>query len=274
MNKFIDNWKSSGKIKNIVIGVSIILIIIIGICAYFYYSHYTEQEEIRLAKDRKEKQIKNAQNAITDFYTKAFEGANITQLIKVLSEINISRIPLQETGFNEDYYNCNPNECDFKYVLKDNAIFNSQNKIFFEKSYEPIFSDKELSYTNVGSFMNQNSLSELFNQDKEINLVSCSDLLNYIYSYNSSKKQVNDKIIITSLPENSVASQESSYPEYRHSYGFMVGQFTVNHSDNPFIMETFWLGKPFQKSFLITGLTKMQNTKNMVTLEGKFICKK
>ena len=70
MNKFIDNWKSSGKIKNIAIGASAILIIIIGICAYFYYSHYTEQEELKLAKERKEKQIKNAQNAITDFYTK------------------------------------------------------------------------------------------------------------------------------------------------------------------------------------------------------------
>lgn len=274
MNKFIDNWKNSGKIKNIAIGVSSVFVIIIGVCSYFYYSHYTEQEELRLTKERKETQERNAKKSITDFYTKAFEGANVNQLVKVLNEINLSRISLQESGFKEDYYQCNLSECEFKYILKNNAIFNTQKKIFFKKFYEPIFSDRELSYSNVESYLNKNSISELFENNKEIKLATCGDVLNYIYSYNSSRKNINDRITLTSLPENSVASQENSYPGYKHSYGFMMGKFTINYSDNPLVMKSFWFEKPFQQSFLITNLTKIKDSKNMVNLEGKFICKK
>lgn len=274
MNKFIDNWKNSGKTKQIIAIVSVSLTVAIGSCSYFYYSNYKEQEEIKLAKELKENQIKNAKKAITNYYEKAFEGASINQLVKVLGEINISRIPLLETGFNEDYYQCDINNCDFNYILRNNSIFNSQEKIFFGKHYKPIFSDRELSYSGVESELNNNTLSKFFQEDKEIKLVNCNDMLNYIYSYNSSKNSANDKITLTSLPENSVASQESSYPDYKHSYGFMVGKFTITQTDNPLMMKIFWQGKPFQNSFLITNLTKIKNTPKTVILEGKFICKK
>lgn len=274
MSKIINNWKDSARLKKVLIGFGVFFILIIGVASYFYYGYHQEQEKIKLAKILKEKQEGNSKQSISDFYAKAFEGSSIDNFLILLNEINISRIRLEQSGFSEYYYQCDISACDFNYKLKSGALFNVQDKIMKKVRYKAAFSEDELSYTEIPSNLNHNTLKDHFINDGMISPPACSNVLNYLYSYNSSRSNESDRIIIKSLPATSVASQEDSFPGYKHSYGFMVGEFTVKYNDNAILMKAFFDRKPYVNYFLVTGFNKSQDGGNSISLNGKFICKK
>lgn len=272
MNKIIKNWRNPKKLKKILAVVGAVLVVIIGASAYFYYSNYQEQEKKRLVKQRQEQQERNNKKSITDFYVQAFSGASIDQFVNLLKEINLSRIRLEQSGFNETQYNCNASTCDFYYQLRPDAIFNVQSKMMFNQYYEPSFSASELSYSGIDSNMKKNKILELFDDNQEIKAPLCSDMLNFFYSYNSSQKS--NGIVLKSLPMNRVESQEKSYPTYQHSLGLMIGEIAITQSsDSPLIMQAFWDKKPYRDYFLISEVSK-QGTNSSISVTGKFICKK
>lgn len=274
MSKIIDNWKGSAKLKRVFIVIGVFMTLIIGVVSFFYIDSYQEQEKVKLAKILKESQESNSKKNISDFYINAFDGSSIDNFLTLLKEINISRIRLEQSGFSEYYYECDTLICNFNYKLKPGALFNVQDKKMWGLKYKATFSDDELSYTDIPSNLNNNILKDLFINESEILPPACSNVLNYLYSYNSSRSNENERIVIKSLPATSVASQENSFPQYKHSYSFMVGEFTLNYSDNSILMKAFLDRKPYRNYFLITGFNKLQDGNNIISLNGKFICKK
>lgn len=274
MNEIINNWKDSVKIKKILIIVVTIIVIAVSICSYFYYSHNQEQKKIKIAKELKIKQEQTSKKSIHSFYEQAFEGGSIDRLIILLNEINRSRVNLERSGFTEYAYQCDKSTCNFNYKLRNGSLFTVQEKVVYKNNYKPSFSEKELSYEGVNSKLDGNTIKNKFYNEEKITPPSCSNVLNFIYSYNSLQDDENEKIIITSLPTTSVDSQENTYPDYQHSYGFMVGNISLTHSDNAFKMKMFWEKKPYKNYFLINDFQKTSETNNIILLNGKFICKK
>ena len=274
MSKIIDNWKGSAKLKKVFIIIGVFITLVIGAVSYFYYGYYQDQEKIKSAKSLKIKQENNSKKSISDFYIKAFDGSSIDNFLILLKEINISRVRLEQSGFSEYYYQCDTLVCGFNYKLKPGALFNVQDKIMRRLKYKAAFSDDELSYAEIPSDLNNNFLKERFINESDISPPACSNVLNYLYSYNSSRSNEDERIVIKSLPATSVASQEDSFPGYKHSYGFMVSEVTLSYSDNSILMKAFFDRKPYRNYFLITGFNKSQDGNNIISLNGKFICKK
>lgn len=274
MNEIINNWKDSVKIKRILIVAMVIIIVAVSLGSYLYYSHHQEQEKIKIAKELKIKQEQAGKKTIEDFYENAFEGGSIDKLVVLLNEINRSRVNIERSGFTEYAYQCNQSTCNFNYKLRQGALFSVQEKIFYKDRYKPSFSADELSYNEVLSKLDSNKIKNKFNNEEKITPPSCSNVLNFIYSYNSLQDDPNEKIIITSLPTSSVSSQEDTYPNYQYSYGFMVGNISLTHSDNAFKMKTFWERKPYKDYFLFDSFQKTSEINNIIQLNGKFICKK
>lgn len=274
MNNILADWKSSENTRKYLIIALVIFLIFSGFGIYLYYSHLQEQTKVKEEKERKLKQEQNSKNAITEFYTKAFEGASIVNYFSFLKESEKSRIPLLWSGFNEVQYQCNTSSCEFDYNLMPGAIFSTQKKFFFGKEYEPSFSEDNLVYSEVESNLIGNLLLDKMNNNESITAPNCSDMLNFIYSYNSSKRIKSEFININRLPVSSISSQEDSYPDYIHNYELLVGEFTVTNSNNYVEAQDFWLKKPYKDYFIITEVTKEKNNTNNLSIKGNLICKK
>lgn len=274
MDNILTNWKSSTKTKRYMLISIIVFLSIVAALGGWYYHSMQEKENAKLAQEKKESQERANKKSITDFYNNAFIGMNIEYFFSFINESEKSRIPLLISGFTETQYSCDYKSCDFTYQLMTGAIFNSQKKILFNEEYDPVFSENSLEYTDVRLNLNDNILLNKFNKNESITAPICNDFINFIYSYNTSKLSKDGLITIEQLPSNSVQDQENSYSDYQHSYGLLVGEFSVVIPDSYSEAYNFWQNKPYKDFFLITNIDKSSTNNNNLLIKGNFICKK
>ncbi|TGU76961.1 hypothetical protein [Hafnia paralvei] len=263
--------KKSGSRKSvIVITICILLITIFAAGSGLYISKVNNE---KLAAENEKLKIKRIQEGITSFYRKAFVGVDLNQLPGVIQEIDRSRLPFSMIGFKETEYYCSNLSCRFIYELNDMFVFSVTDKNFFNTNYEGSFTENTLNFDKVMIKSGDSRLLKNMNKGAQIDTVKCSNLLNYIYSYNSIMDQ-SDRVKVSKLPFSSVSTAEQQFPSYRDSFGLMIGEFEVHVPDNLSESYLFAEKNPYRDLFIVQNIEKSVKTGADIILKGVFVCKK
>lgn len=262
--------KKSDSRKSLIIITGILLITLCATGTGFYISKVNNE---KLAAEMERKKIKSAQDGITSFYRKAFIGVDLNQLPGVMQEIERSRLPFSMVGFKETEYYCSNLSCRFIYELNDMFVFSVIDKIFFKTNYEGNFTERTLNFDNIMIKSGESQLLKSMNKGAKINTVKCSNILNYLYSYNSVMKQ-SERVQVSKLPFSSVATAEQQFPSYRDSFGLMTGEFEVHVADSFSESYLFAEKNPYRDLFIIQNIEKSVKTGADIILKGVFVCKK
>ncbi|EBX3080625.1 hypothetical protein DSM69_09460 [Salmonella enterica subsp. enterica serovar Agama] len=111
------------------------------------------------------------------------------------------------------------------------------------------------------------------NKGVQLDVVKCSNLLNYLYGYNSVMEQ-SDRVKVSKLPYSSVANAEQQFPAYRDSYGLLTGEFEVHVPDGFSDVHLFSERNPYKDLFIVQHIEKSVKTGTDIILKGVFVCKK
>lgn len=260
--------RSGKSIIAILIGALVIAFSVAG--AGFYVKKVNDK---KLADEAERLKVKNSQESITSFYREAFAGVDLHQLPIVMEEIKRSRQPFRMIGYTETDYNCSKGSCRFIYELNEMFVFSVIDKYFFDTVYEGSFTENTLNFEGVIIQSGEPRLLDKMNAGSPVDAVKCSNLLNYVYGYNSVVAQA-DRVKVSKLPFSSVISAEQQFPLYRNSYGLMTGVFEVHVPDDFYGAYLFSEKNPYRDLFIVKNIEKSVKTGADVILKGVFICKK
>lgn len=257
--------------KNVIvflIGFLLIIIFVAGLGIYLKKANDEQQ-----AAEVERLKLKRTQDSITTFYVNAFTGIDLNQLPGVMREIEHSRLPFNMVGYTESEYNCINKSCRFIYELSDSFVFSVIDKKFFNVSYEGSFSENTLNFENLMINSDESQLHKKMNAGEQIDAIKCSNLLNYLYGYNSVMDK-SDRVKVVKLPYSTVESAEKQYPSYRDSYSLLTGEFEVQIPDG--FSETYFFSEkiPYKDFFIVQNIEKPVKTDTDVILKGVFVCKK
>lgn len=270
MNKGLYFWKGQltpGKKMGIIMGL--ILVIIVGSVAGWYYllyiPHKKLEAEIKAKKEEVERQIKQ----VNDFYLDKLKGGSVERLTLLLTEVYKSRIMLNMTGYQEKAFTCKADACSFSYVTKPGSVFNVQKKMFWSDFYAGSFSDNQMSYSDVPSKLNDNKLLNNYKEKNAISVPECGNMLSYFYSFNSVSNK-NELFTITEQPSSSISSVEEKIRNSKKFYGLMFGAWTVTTvNDLPMIMSLFER-QAYRDNLIIKNIDL---SSGVVNISGGFVCR-
>lgn len=263
--------KKSGSRRN---GVVILAgFLVTAICIAGGGLYIKKVNDKKAAAEVERQKIKRTQESITTFYRNAFTGVDLNQLSGVIREIERSRLPFSLIGFTETDYSCSNYSCRFIYELNDTFVFSVTDKNFFNTSYEGSFTENTLNFENVMIKSGDSRLLKNMNKGVQLDVVKCSNLLNYLYGYNSVMEQ-SDRVKVSKLPYSSVANAEQQFPAYRDSYGLLTGEFEVHVPDGFSDVHLFSERNPFKDLFIVQHIEKSVKTGADIILKGVFVCKK
>ncbi|EAA7201517.1 hypothetical protein GKP91_04290 [Salmonella enterica subsp. enterica serovar Java] len=268
-------WKKKLK-KSSPGGNTIVIIVgflIITLCAVGTGLYIKKVNDEKLAANVERQKTKRTQDSITSFYRMAFSGVDLNQLPGVMLEIERSRLPFSMIGFTETEYYCSNATCRFIYNLNDMFVFSVIDKKFFNTNYKGSFTEKSLDFDNVRIKTGESRILMNMNKGASFNTEKCSNLLNYLYGYNSVMAQP-DRVKVSKLPFSSVAAAEQEFPLYRDSFGLMTGEFEVHVPEGLSDVYFFAGTNPYKDLFIVKSIEKTVKTGADVILKGVFICKK
>ncbi|EBF4234769.1 hypothetical protein I3F86_002208 [Salmonella enterica] len=263
--------KSDKSIKNVTVILSCFLVIAFCVTGAGFYIKKGNDEKKSAEAERQK--IKRNQDSITSFYRKAFTGVDLNQLPGVIKEIERSRLPFSMIGFTETDYNCANGSCRFIYELNDMFVFSVIDKHFFNTAYEGSFTENTLNFDSVMIETGKSQLLNKMNSGSPVNSVNCSNILNYLYGYNSVVAQP-ERVKVLKLPFSSVMATEQQLPSYRDSYRLMTGEFEVHVPDDFSGAYLFSENNPYKDLFIVQNIEKSVKTGANVILKGVFVCKK
>lgn len=262
-----DTMSSRGRVAGIFV-LAVLLVAAMGGGTWYYFHTKAEKkaEEVR----RVAAAVEQKRAAVRNFYTTALTGAGADGFLALYTEILRSRQPIELTGFREDNFSCTTDTCNFSYVAEENTVFSIQDKWFREVSYAPSFSPSSVEYTGIPAEMSTNPVLEAFQQQAPISEPDCSDLLNYLYSYNS-LVDAGQRFTLTELPSSSVSAVEDALPGNPYNHGLLAGKWRVSLPDNYVSVFSFWRERPYSSSFIFQSVAGKQGN---LDISGTFLCKK
>ncbi|ENL8513604.1 hypothetical protein AB6H97_000567 [Providencia rettgeri] len=273
MKDILSGWREHGLLKSkYMLIISIVIVLIITISGVMYYLHYKKTEKEALEKQQQQL-ILNDKKKITNFYLSQFHGYQADDLIIILKQILLSSYAFTASGFNEDMFTCNEDNCQFSYKLKPGAIFNVQDKFFFNERYEGIISPDSLDFSNLQLKYTDNRLeNKITSPEEKLHVPTCNDYINYVYAYNSSKDNEKKKIKLNELPSSSVSNIESKYSGYPDSHNLLFAKFEMTFKNNPLEISYLLNGQPYIDYYVFKSIEKLDV--NNIKVTGVFACKR
>lgn len=272
MKDILSGWREHELLKSKSMLISLVVIvvfIIISIGTYYIYQKKVDEEK----REYQRQQLAiNEKKKISDYYISQSQGYQINDLITILEQIMVSRYAFTLSGFSEDSFNCNTESCDFFYKLKQGAIFNVQEKIFFNEKYDGTISPDSIGFSNLNiSYTNglviENIINHVYGKTP-----LCNDYINYIYAFNSSKNNSHEKITFIELPSSSVASLEQKYSDYVDSHHLLFSKFELILPENPLKIKKILERQPYINFYTFKSIEKLDS--NNIKVTGVFTCTK
>ena len=234
------------------------------------YNIQQKEEAKEAAKKLAEQELANNVKRISDYYTSILSGASPQKTIAILIAIRQSSVPLSLSGFNLDTYNCDVTNCTFSYITEDNRIFNTQEINFFGKDYKANVSEKGLEYQVEPSPLDDDSFLKKYDLRQSISVADCSELVNYVQSFNSLKSDSKEKIVLSGYPDSSISAIENILPEVKSKYGFKTVQWSTTLSDDILRISSFLNRQAYSESFRINKIEKKKSSE--IEVSGKLLC--
>lgn len=290
-------WKN----KKLSSGTAIIILVVITlilVCggggAYWYYCIEVPRQEQEALRIQQEQKIQSDIAAVNAFYEKTLAGGNYLQVISLLREINRSRLLLDSIGFIEKDFVCNMKNCSFNYELAGNTIYNTPQKPFYGEYYDVSLigageskkqrgassgtkkNEDVFSYKNLPG-IKQSSLLAGYKKRESLVFQRCSNIVNYINSYNSvfsSMPGPDRKTKLLSMdkyPQSPVMSTEKSLGTKVHYYGMLSAPLTLTIKETgiPHLVSVIQ-GLAYKESFIINGIEL--NEREGYKISGVMVC--
>ncbi|WP_374447507.1 hypothetical protein [Providencia sp.] len=270
MKDILSGWREHGLLKSKSMFISIILMMIfimISVGAYYIYQKKIEEEK---REYQKQQLVINEKKKISDFYTNQSHGYQFHDLINILEQIMVSRYAFTLSGYSEDMFNCDTNGCNFLYKLKPGAIFNVQEKTFFNENYDGTISSDSIEFSGLNISHTDGKIIENIINQINYNVPLCNDYINYIYAFNSSKHYVNDRITLVELPSSSVVNLEQKYPNFENSHNLLFSKFEMVLPENPLKIEKILERQPYINFYIFKSIEKLDS--NNIKVTGVFTC--
>lgn len=267
-------WNYNHKLKPmmgkgvLMVMVLVLLLLIVAAGGGSWYYIHKKNAEIEELRRQKIAEAQRKLDNIHSFYETAFSGMDVAEFLDLYQEILRSRYPLELTGYQEVSFGCDNGNCHFSYKPKADAIFNVQEKLFRGEKYVATFAPDTADYQNIPAGSKESPMLTSFRNHEKINLPTCSDVLNYLYSYNSLSAQ---PFKLDELPASSITADEESSPSNPDNQGLLTGKWSVTLEDNYFTVSAFWHSHLYADTFIIKSVEKKDNTLN---LSGNILCKK
>ncbi|EIY6048118.1 pilus assembly protein [Escherichia coli] len=241
------------------------------ICAGGVWYFYEQKESAKeVEKKRQEQELANKIKSINDYYADILSGSSTTKAIDIFLAINQSSVPLSLSGFNLDLYSCDVNSCTFSYSTTNEKIFNIQEVNFLGEYYKANISEKGLEYQISQSSLADNDLREKYNSMEDIPVADCSELVNYVHSFNSLTSDSKGKIVLSGYPDSSISSVEDVLPEIKKKYGFKNVQWSTTLPDDILSVTSFLSRQAYKESFRVNKIEKKQSSE--IEISGKLLC--
>lgn len=270
MNKGMYFWKSKhAPNKKLVIILAVLLALVCSGVGGWYYFIYTPQKKAAEELKRKKLDLESKIKKIGEFYQSKLVGGSVDNYIKLLGEIYKSRVNLSMTGYVEDNVSCNTTSCTFIYSMSPTGVFNVQKKYFWDEEYSASFSEKDITFADLPSKLGGNTLLDKYNNNEEIDVPDCGNVLSYIYTFNSvigSSGEIN----IVSPPASSVTDIENKVQGPKKRYGLLFGSWEVTTENNILNMMVFFEKQACRDSFIIKSVEMLSSG---ATISGDFACK-
>lgn len=257
------------KQSYLIFGVAVIFLFVsVGGGGWYYFQQQeSEKEAARVQAEREhDKKI----SSVSKYYKEILSGSSINNFIASLYEIDKSKIPLSLSGFTLDKYMCDVNKCTFSYSASGGGVFNVQELFFNGESYKANISENGLEYGVDPSPLAQDLLINSFNAREEIPVAECSELINYVYSFNSTMAGVKSKLKLLGYPQSSISKIENVLPEIKEKYSFLNVKWSVVLPDNALEMSSFLSRQAYKSSFLINKVEKKNSLE--VEISGALLC--
>ncbi|EOU3971294.1 TPA: pilus assembly protein [Salmonella enterica] len=267
------DWKTYlAKIQRqsyLTIGALIFIFFCVCIGGIWYFFQQKEATN-EAAKKTAEQELANNVKRINDYYASILNGASPQKATEVLIAIRQSSVPLSLSGFNLDTYSCDVTNCTFSYISEDNKIFNTQEINFFGKDYKANVSEKGLEYQVEPSPLNNEGFIKKYDVRENISVADCSELVNYVQSFNSLKYDSKKNIVLSGYPDSSISAIENILPEVKSKYGFKNVQWSITLSDDILGISSFLNRQAYSESFRINKIEKKKSSE--IEVSGKLLC--
>ncbi|HAL9362920.1 TPA: pilus assembly protein, partial [Escherichia coli] len=241
------------------------------ICAGGVWYFYEQKESAKeVEKKRQEQELANKIKSINDYYADILSGSSTTKAIDIFLAINQSSVPLSLSGFNLDLYSCDVNSCTFSYSTTNERIFNIQEVNFLGEYYKANISEKGLEYQISQSSLADNDLREKYNSMEDIPVADCSELVNYVHSFNSLTSDSKGKIVLSGYPDSSISSVEDVLPEIKKKYGFKNVQWSTTLPNDILSVTSFLSRQAYKESFRVNKIEKKQSSE--IEISGNLLC--
>lgn len=270
MNKGLYFWKTNRvPDKRKLIIFAILLVTILGSVAGWYYLIYTPHKKHEEEVLKKKADLVSKVKKVNDFYEEQLKGGGVDQFALLLDEIYQSRLVLGLTAYDEKVITCKADGCTFSYEILKSRVFNIQKKNFWGKGYSASFSNKGINFSGIPSNLKDNFLLKSYRKNKDISVVDCGRLLNYIYAFNSISDK-SDQIIIGNPPASSVLDIEGEVKAQKKIYGLLFGTWTMNAKNDLVHVMSVFERQAFKESFIVKG---MELKSKALKITGGFVCK-
>ena len=264
-------WKNSRKpSKTMGIVIALIILVLAGGAAGWYYLIYTPHKQHEEELKRKEQAIQAKISQVSSFYDKNLAGGSIERLGLLLSEMYKSRLKLSLSGYEEKSATCTTSGCTFNYDIQKGHVFSLQNKEIWGSVFSGIFSEKEVSFSDIPSKLDSNVLLKKYKANEDVNVTECGRMLNYIYSLNSSG-MILGMFEVTTPPASSVIEIEKELGVRGKYYALLFGSWKMETKENsiPHLISIFE-GLAFRDDFIIKSIDIKSG---VVSISGGFVCK-
>ncbi|ENC2565073.1 pilus assembly protein [Escherichia albertii] len=247
--------------------VFILFCVFTGGAWYFFQQKEASKEAEKI---RAEQEFVNNVKRINDYYANILSGASPQKAIDIFLAIRQSSVPLSLSGLNLDEYNCDITNCTFSYTTANDKIFNIQEFNFLGKDYKANVSEKGLEYLITPSPLADDSFFNKYNSRENIFVADCSELVNYVQSFNSTIPNSKGKIILSGYPSSSISSIENILPEVKSKYGLKNVQWRATLSDDILAISSFLDRQAYSESFRINKIEKKNSSE--IEISGKLLC--
>lgn len=269
MKDILSGWREHGVMKNKRMIIMLSLIVFLIMSSGLIYHFYQKKVEADNLEKQRLQLIANEKKKISDFYIKESNGYQYHDLLKILEQIMFSRYALTMSGFSEESFHCDTQDCHFLYKLRQGAVYNVQEKLFFNENYEGTISPDSIEFSNLSIKYNANeSINKIISSGENTPL--CNDYINYVYAFNSTKKNQDDQITLIDLPSSSVTNLEEKYSDYIDSHNLLFASFEMIFDENPAKIKSILDRQPYINFYIFNSIEKFESNKIKVT--GVFTC--
>ncbi|EHW5250954.1 pilus assembly protein [Escherichia coli] len=267
------NWKSYlAKIQRqsyAVIGLLSFALLSIGAGGVWFYLDKKEaaEESERL---KKQQELAAKIKKVNDYYKDILDGASPGKVVDIIVAVSQSSLPVKLAGFSLDSYKCDLSTCAFSFLSQDGKIFNIQDLYFHGDYYKPNISPKGVEYQIKSSPLKSDDLHKRFEARESIDTVNCSELINYVRSFNSLMTDKKFQLNLSGYPASSIESIENVIPEVKNKYALKSVKWNAILDDDILAVTAFLKRQAYSESFRINKIEKKKSSG--IEISGNLIC--